>query len=203
LNYQLNLVNTSGVTLYASNSSGLAAAVFYRPALGVNVSPNPIIFNNIYTNATPPAGFSGANNSVECPLTIAPGTTNILTQTIQATISLSYPFLSNGLFSTLGINVEQRNLVNTSNNTTSARFWRTGLGPSPVPASGDLLIQAVITSISLTILPSSNDYVPKKIKQSDFIKGIFNMYNLYASVDPAQPNKLILQNRDDFYDAGR
>jgi hypothetical protein len=28
------------------------------------------------------------------------------------------------------------------------------------------------------------------------------MYNLYASVDPAQPNKLILQNRDDFYDAG-
>jgi hypothetical protein len=213
LNYQLNLVNTSGVTLYGSNSSGLAAAVFYRPALGVNVSPNPIIFNNIYTNATPPAGFSGANNSVECPLTIAPGTTNILTQTIQATIPLTYPFLSNGLFSTLGINVEQRNLVNTSNNTTSARFWRTGLGPSPVPASGDLLIQAVITSISLTILPSSNviaipgtlevnDYVPKKIKQSDFIKGIFNMYNLYATIDADQPNKLLLQNRDDFYDSG-
>ena len=212
LNYQLNLVNTSGGTLYASNSSGVAAPVFYRPALGVNVTTLPIIFNNIYTNATPPAGFSGANNSVECPLTIAPGTTNILTQTIQATITLSYLLLGAGFLSTLGINVEQKFLID-SNNNYSPRFWRTGSPSGPVPASGDLLIQAVITSISLSILPSSNviaipgtievnDYVPKKIKQSDFIKGIFNMYNLYATIDADQPNKLLLQNRDDFYDSG-
>ena len=44
--------------------------------------------------------------------------------------------------------------------------------------------------------------MPKKIKQSDFIKSIFNMFNLYASVDTTQPNKLVLQNRDDFYDSG-
>ena len=212
LNYQLNLVNTSGGTLYASNSSGVAAAVFYRPALGVNVTAVPIIFNNIYTNAAPPAGFSGANNSVESPLTIPVGTTNILTQTIQTTIPLSYLLLGAGFLATLGINVEQKYLID-SNNNNSARFWRTGSTSGPAPTTGDLLIQAVITSISLSILPSSNviaipgtievnDYVPKKIKQADFIKSIFNMYNLYATIDADQPNKLLLQNRDDFYDSG-
>jgi hypothetical protein len=212
LNYQLNLVNTSGGTLYASNSSGVAAPVFYRPALGVNVTAVPIIFNNIYTNAAPPAGFSGANNSVESPLTIPVGTTNILTQNIQTTIPLSYLLLGAGFPSTLGINVEQKYLID-SNNNNSPRFWRTGSVSGPAPTTGDLLIQAVITSISLSILPSSNviaipgtievnDYVPKKIKQADFIKSIFNMYNLYATIDADQPNKLLLQNRDDFYDSG-
>jgi hypothetical protein len=28
------------------------------------------------------------------------------------------------------------------------------------------------------------------------------MFNLYASIDSTQPNKLLLQNRDDFYDSG-
>jgi len=212
MSYQLNLVNTSGGTLFASDNTGSAAAVFYRPALGVNVATLPIIFNNIYTNTAPPAGFSGANNSVECPLTIPVGTTNILTQNIQCTIPLSYLLVNNGFPATLGINVYQ-NYLTASNGNTSNRFWRTGSTSGPAPTTGDILIQAVISSISLTILPSSNviaipgtievnDYVPKKIKQADFIKGIFNMYNLYATIDADQPNKLLLQTRDDFYDSG-
>ena len=213
MSYQLNLVNTSGGTLFASDNTGSAAAVFYRPALGVNVTTQPIIFNNIYINAAPPAGFTGANNSVECPLTIAPGTTNILTQNIQCTIPLSYQLLGNGFPATLGINVYQNYLTSTPGGTYSPRFWRTGSVSGPAPTTGDILIQAVITSISLSILPTSNviaipgtidvnDYVPKKIKQSDFIKGLFNMYNLYATIDADQPNKLLLQSRDDFYDSG-
>jgi hypothetical protein len=48
-----------------------------------------------------------------------------------------------------------------------------------------------------------NDYVPQKIKQNDFIKGIFNMYNLYVDVDKNQPNQLNLIHRDAYYDAGQ
>ena len=212
MNYQLNLVNTSGGTLYASNNLSAAAPVFYKPAFGVSDNTQAIIFKNIYTNAAPPAGFIGAANAVECPLTIPVGTTNILTQTIQTSVGLSYPLLNNLSLATLGLNVEQVYLTST-NNTNSPRFWRTGSVSGPAPTTGDILIQAVITSISLSILPSSNviaipgiidvnDYVPKKIKQSDFIKSIFNMYNIYASVDSTQPNKLLLQSRDDFYDSG-
>jgi hypothetical protein len=47
-----------------------------------------------------------------------------------------------------------------------------------------------------------NDYVPKKIKQNEFVKAIFNMFNLYAVVDKLQPNQLNLIHRDDYYDAG-
>lgn len=70
-----------------------------------------------------------------------------------------------------------------------------------------------LTSINLQILPSDNiqvsggiqevnDFIPLKIKQSDFIKSIFQMYNLYAEVDTDQPNTLTLRHRDEFYDNG-
>jgi hypothetical protein len=70
-----------------------------------------------------------------------------------------------------------------------------------------------INSLRIRILPTANlqviggtlainEYVPLKIKQSDFIKSIFQMYNLYAEVDTDQPNKLTLRHRDEFYDNG-
>jgi len=70
-----------------------------------------------------------------------------------------------------------------------------------------------VNSLRIRILPTSNvqviggtldinEYVPLKIKQSDYIKSIFQMYNLYAEVDTDQPNKLTLRHRDEFYDNG-
>ena len=79
--------------------------------------------------------------------------------------------------------------------------------------TGDTLdVELTINSSTWKVLPSTdtigyqqelnlNTYVPKKIKQADFIKSIFMMYNLYAEVDSSQPNKLVLRSRDDYYDA--
>jgi hypothetical protein len=86
--------------------------------------------------------------------------------------------------------------------------WRTAAG---VPAQ--VTIQVEITDIQLEITPNSNtqpiggfvtmnEYVPQKIKQSDFVKSIFTMYNLFADVDPEQPNNIILTHRDEYYDNG-
>jgi hypothetical protein len=47
-----------------------------------------------------------------------------------------------------------------------------------------------------------NDFIPLKIKQSDFVKSIFQMYNLYVEVNTDQPNKLTFRHRDEFYDSG-
>ena len=71
-----------------------------------------------------------------------------------------------------------------------------------------------LTSIDLTIRPSDNiplnsgittmnTFVPEKIKQSDFIKSVFMMYNLYATADVDNENNLILISRDEYYDAGK
>jgi len=71
-----------------------------------------------------------------------------------------------------------------------------------------------ITNFDVTIRPSDNiplnsgittmnTFVPEKIKQSDFIKSIFMMYNLYATPDIENENNLILIARDEYYDSGK
>jgi hypothetical protein len=210
MTYTLNLVNSSGVTCFGSLNNA-PAPVFYQPAIGVNVTGQPIIFSNLFTNTTPSATLLGVQNAVQSPLSILPGTTPILTQTVQTTIPLSYNQIASGSLSTIGLNVSQK--IPTVNNNPSVRNWRRLAPNGTIASTGQVVIQAVISNIQISIVPSStiyaiggtievNDYVPKKIKQSDFIKGIFNMFNIYAQVDSTQPNKLLLQNRDDFYDSG-
>jgi len=75
-------------------------------------------------------------------------------------------------------------------------------------------IRLVIDSINVTIRPSDdvplvsgdvlmNRLIPEKIKQSDFIKSIFLMYNIYAIGDPDSQTNLILISRDEYYDSGK
>lgn len=92
------------------------------------------------------------------------------------------------------------------------RRWQNGGAPG-----GGTLVQVNpqidLTSINIEILPSTNvisynslvlvnAYIPSKIKQSDFVKSIFQMYNLYVEIDEDQPNNLILEHRDIYYDSG-
>ena len=91
------------------------------------------------------------------------------------------------------------------------RQWQDEFAVSPFTAP-DIILD--ITSINLTIRPSDNiplnsgittmnSFVPEKIKQSDYIKSIFMMYNLYATADPNNENNLILLHRDEYYDSGK
>lgn len=45
----------------------------------------------------------------------------------------------------------------------------------------------------------ANDILPKNIKQYDFVKSIFRMFNLYAVVDKSNPNNYIIEQRPSFY----
>jgi hypothetical protein len=89
-------------------------------------------------------------------------------------------------------------------------YWSTTAGVPTTPP--DIILD--ITSIDLTIRPSDNiplnsgittmnSFIPEKIKQSDFIKSIFMMYNLYATSDPQSETNLILIHRDEYYDSGK
>jgi hypothetical protein len=91
-------------------------------------------------------------------------------------------------------------------------FWRDAAAPS----IGNLVQvnhEVDVTSLQLDILPNNapnlyngvvavGGYVPSKIKQSDFVKSIFQMFNLYVEIDEDQPNNLILEHRDNYYDSG-
>jgi hypothetical protein len=77
----------------------------------------------------------------------------------------------------------------------------------------DVNVVLDLVSINMVILPSNNvqttggtlimnSYVPVEIKQSDFVKSIFQMYNLYVEQDIDNPYNLILRHRDEYYDSG-
>ena len=70
-----------------------------------------------------------------------------------------------------------------------------------------------INSIRMEIAPAAdtiafsfpivmNQYVPVQIKQSDFIKSIFTMFNIFCQPDETDPTKIVLKTRDRFYDSG-
>lgn len=48
-----------------------------------------------------------------------------------------------------------------------------------------------------------NNFIPKDIKQSDFLKGIFTMFNLYVDIDDENQTLLNIYKRDDYYDSGK
>jgi hypothetical protein len=75
----------------------------------------------------------------------------------------------------------------------------------------DLILD--VNALTMTVQPSTNmigtgstvqmnNFIPKKIKQRDFVKGILSMFNLFVEIDKTAPNNLILQHRDDYYDSG-
>jgi hypothetical protein len=212
IQYELRLVNSSGVTLY-SGTNGFASPVFFQPQLVLTQNGVVCYTTNLYTNPAPLNASPSVTYAVQSPTSVANGTTTILSQTAVCTMALTaqnLPQLSQGR---LAIKVP-RILYGQPNQPALSPIWRTGSATGPACASGQIKIQAVITNIDISITPSNNivaiggtidvnDYVPKKIKQNEFIKGIFNMYNLYAEVDKSQPNLLNLIHRDDYYDAGK
>ena len=48
-----------------------------------------------------------------------------------------------------------------------------------------------------------NNFIPKKIKQSDFIKSLLTMFNVFVYTDKEDDNLLIFKTRDKFYDDGK
>jgi hypothetical protein len=57
--------------------------------------------------------------------------------------------------------------------------------------------------VSFNVPLKMNKFIPKQIKQSDFIKGILTMYNLFVEVDKEIPNRLNITTRDEYYDNGK
>jgi len=186
-----------------------------------------VIFDNHGANPVQPKQL---NNAVYVPLTrtftplvkavasplFLTGTNALLTPiTIDAPIPsgvTTYGSFSNTvLTSPFGIILTGQSLRLRTGMTSNMTYPDVWLDSSNVPAQVDVNIN--ITNIEMTIVPNSNtptlggflkmnEYVPQKIKQADFVKSIFQMYNLFADVDPEQPNNIILRHRDEYYDNG-
>ena len=208
----VQIENVSADDLYTAPVLGVYGFV-YVPFLVVKVgfTQNTKVYSSQsleinYTQASPfPANSLSSTYSFTEVFTLS-ATTNTLgtggidvgdIQIVRAGVALGY-------LNSAG----QRVILGESNGIT----WLNTSFNEPADNSPDIILD--LTSIDLTIRPSDNiplnsgittmnTFVPEKIKQSDYIKSIFMMYNLYATSDPNNENNLILLHRDEYYDSGK
>jgi hypothetical protein len=192
LDFDVNLVNSSGGTAYLT--SALSNLYLYQPK--IYVKKNGVLLTNSGSQLQSHIISTVTGNS------IANGSTTIITQTVTINIPIG------GLLPTDVITLEGGVTITDG---VGSPFWRSAnntIAPL-VDVDVELDIQRIDinATISTATVPSGatmfvNKVVPQKIKQKDFIKSIFQMYNLYVEVDPSTPNTLNLLHRDDYYDNG-
>lgn len=193
----IELVNATGSTAYLVDLFSSVGNAGYKYQLQFQVfkngspfTPNPLILFG---------AFNDRNRG-----SLANGTTNL--GSINGTYNIPVANISAGDVITIkvGIRVGQNAGLNlrwkSVNNTAAGNL---------VVITPQLNYSALsmVANISSNLFASGstmnvNNYVPNKIKQKDFIKSIFTMFNLYCESDPDNPNTLILQTRDDYYDSG-
>ena len=198
--YDIDLINATGANAYLNGFGNptINAGYYYLLRLFVYV-------NGVQVAQTTPANIGFFDDNFSEGGTLANGTTNLgsFNRTFNVAVSNLQPTDTLEVYA--GISVLQ---------------WMGTAGSGYLRwqnvGGNNVLVDVSLTNlvIDMTIEPSTNitgsggtlqvnNYVPKKIKQSDFVKSIFTMYNLYTEIDPDNPNKLILSHRDDYYDSGQ
>ena len=182
---------TFTATLYFTNPS--SGTIYYNGSYATLKPVFALYLNGIFYTV----GFSNTYLSFVGGDTLSTGVNNYGTFSGTATILLSNAIITDSLTLEGGLSFQS----------TYGGFANTSFTPVPIASEIDF------TSLSMRILPSSNilgygavidmnNAVPNKVKQADFIKSIFTMYNLYVEQDTETANNLILMHRDDYYDSG-
>jgi hypothetical protein len=200
---------TYSYELFLDNTSGVNAYLMYYDTDGVTTNPArlryTLIFRIIKNGVATGDVVTAADNVIfdgntDNPL--ANGTTTLLIA--SGTTSYPVPFNVSST-DTLEIQVGIRVGILDSLYT----FWENATGTTNLQVNP----QVDFSALSVSIVPANNvqviggvqlinEFIPQKIKQSDFVKSIFQMYNIYAYPDTNQPNNLVLVQRDEWYDAG-
>ena len=190
------LDNNSGAVAIFNPSSAIykvfvrVQVAGYNQAMvfGDDVVITPFNFPTIPTGNTTILTFSNTFNIPAATNGVIAGIATGDIQVLEVGVRISSPFYNNNL-----------------------PIWYDTTPPTPVAAAVNVILD--LTTINMVILPSNNiqvtggtltmnQYVPVEIKQSDFVKGILQMYNLYVEQDIDNPYNLVLRHRDEYYDSG-
>jgi len=188
--YEILLDNVNAVTAYLLG--------VYRYNLVISISVNGI--NQVLADATDKIQISGFTPPYE--YTIPPGQTTLL----NASGTTSYPVpvrLYAGDVIRIRVGVRAFD-VQPGFKGQWSNGSGTGLRVNPQVDFSELKVD-ITPSTNIQVIGGTqvvNEFIPQKIKQSDFVKAIFQMYNLYAYPDINNPYNLILVSRDEWYDAG-
>lgn len=198
IEYTFEYDNPSASTAYLTSIGGLIApcsweltgSVYFRN-ISFGVDSGVAVFQNDLLES-----------SLATPYTLAPGLNTVGSGTIQtATIPITWLTFTQQIKTKIKVDLLKSNpLINFRSSISSGTLI-------------DVKPYLTITSIKMIIVPRAdaygynssvnlNDFVPRKIKQSDFIKSIANMYNLVIVPDATNDRRIIYKTRDDYYDGG-
>lgn len=141
--------------------------------------------------------------------TLPAGQTTVKTGTFIITIPATSVNVANILLTKMGLSSARYNEGGAS----AVVIFYDDVPGTPGAAPVNVTVDVDVTSVEMIVLPdvktygynialNMNDFIPRKIKQSDFIKAISNMYNLVITPDATNDRKIIYTLRDDYYDAG-
>jgi len=202
IDYSINLLNSSGAIAYLIDQWTIAggtanySAMYIRPF--ISISKNGTEISVTYSD------------TISVPLTLtSASSTNIENRLKTFNIPVSGIVAGDDLQVRIGMHIS---VLPNANFNPNAMVWRSS-NSSPWGVPVTINSQMVANSIKIKVLPSSTTaisgtninllgFVPSKIKQKDFLKSIFQMYNLYIESDKDNPNILNLTTRDNFVDSG-
>lgn len=180
-----SLVNTS-----FSSSVSVNDAPYFKPRL--IVKKNGATINSTYV----------VSSKVSLPTTISAGTTTLTGIYVDVTV----PAVD------LVIGDQLKFYINPSVGSSAFHAYKTGstvITPTLMTTVQD--INTTGGTNSLLNIPRQtditdgdtiylNEFLPKNIKQKDFIKWIVQMFNLYIEQDKDFENKLVIKTRDEYFD---
>lgn len=206
IDYEIVVDNNSGVNVYLIGNTSFFPAVEsqklrLKPLLYVN--RNGLIENsyNIIQN-------NDGIYRIDPAATLYPTGTTVLT---SGTSIISDVIIGMSLNDTMNLSTKNNMLVTLSN---LFNFYTTS-SPSSTSVITTSRISLKIKNTRIKFLTqvsgeygynstiNMNLFIPQKVKQSDFIKSIFTMYNIYCEVDKDNLNTLNLISRDEYYDNGK
>jgi len=194
----LNLVNGTGATAYLvemPSATGATKYYYYKPFIGVY--KNGTLLYRHYL-----AGIQRSEGS------LANGTTTLLSYNTTFNIPATPLLPTDTLTIRAGVTVTYNSQTN---NTGVSPRWKgtnsSGGTDVQIDYALDFTNISFTAGIQSTVFATGataemNRFIPKQIKQKDFVKSICQMYNLMVEPDQDNPNKLIYTHRDDYYDSG-
>lgn len=197
VSWELRANNSSGATAYLVASNPLQDfGVDFKPQmyLGKNGSLTNAGVDNL--NASDPLGnvHKAGGFSVPAGLTVlASGSADVAFAGTLTTNTTTYKVAAGA---TVAAGVTRWRNANT---TLGALV---SVGTELEITSVELVIEPSMSELAFGQMVYMNDFIPKKVKQSDFIRSIFTEHNLMIQVDQFNSNKLVLKSRNKYYDDG-
>jgi hypothetical protein len=203
---KINNMEAGAIYLRRQDEGVLAAPGGFRltPFLGFDVDGAD---SGYYSYLPPVTVQSGPGTSM---LSLSPGDTTLgtYTQNISIALPTGTTNIDPGQLITniIGSTAEQSTAFNTAHwSTSNAGTWNANSATLQMKidiANIQMSIRPQISAIGFGTRIRMNRYVPKKVKQRDFVRSVCQMFNLLLEPDPDDERTIVVTSRDDYYDAG-